>query len=570
MENLLGWVTEPSNAQIGETIKQLADQLVLINHTSSELTYDTRTPPKIKQQIKKPPKKESAVTEHSHPGVVEPVSNIDSTWEENTKKLNFYKIENKPTTEHGLSTWVLLNSQTVSPSITSTPKSTPKPTVKQKFEDNKNLTRTEIFNKITKPLFKKRPAPSTTKKPTTVTTPATTSTTEQKITKIKASILNEAINNKNKTINKKVQENENSSLSTTKLPTPSTTPSDNSLFSLEPKDDEVELLLTPPSKKNRRPSNTTKKKKNKTRRRRPAAAEKLSLSNSTKLAPKDKPIGTQIYNYLSREIMPTVGVGLVGLMVTAGLASYFLYPFTPVRRSYQVDRKDNKGSYYYNDEYTPGGITEEEAIGKVIAGMPTTYESQNYRNTFKGGQQTTNRKSNDFGLRRGQSEASVEAIYLTPSKKYDEQLYFANRRNEPDVYNSQFMHKDFVTEKTKSHSEVTPVVVPEHGPRHLPKSTTASDIEGRVHSRKRRNSDFDNEIFDHDEDIRRGRPESTTFATTVPSKPQNFLHTLRLLFEAQIKLGLEFLQKTSQAVAKYFSDVHSRFNEKSKEQPRAQ
>ncbi|KAK9870287.1 hypothetical protein WA026_006374 [Henosepilachna vigintioctopunctata] len=68
-------------------------------------------------------------------------------------------------------------------------------------------------------------------------------------------------------------------------------------------------------------------------------------------------------------MMPTIGVGLVGLMVTAGLASYFLYPFGAARRIYEVDRKDKGGSYSYNDIYS-GGIAEEEALGKVIAGMP--------------------------------------------------------------------------------------------------------------------------------------------------------------------------------------------------------
>ncbi|KAK5643481.1 hypothetical protein RI129_007326 [Pyrocoelia pectoralis] len=556
----------PTQAQIGETIKQLADQLIHINSNSTDTTLDTRTPPKVKQQIKKPPKKEQVTEEHSHPGVVEPVLNLDAAWEENTKKLNFYKLDTKFTTERGLSTWVLLNSQTVSPPTVSTTKSTPKPIIKQKFDDNRNLSRTEIFNKITKPLFKKRPATTTTKKPSASTT---TTTTEPKLTKIKASILNDAINNKNKTVNKNEPENNVNSSSTAKFPS-TTTPSDSLLLSIEPKDDEVELLLTPPSKKNRRPSNTTKKKKNKTRRRRPAM-DKSSLSNNTKLVQKEKPIGTQIYNYLSREIMPTVGVGLVGLMVTAGLASYFLYPFAPVRRSYQVDRKDKESTYFYNDEYTPGGITEEEAIGKVIAGMPTTLDSHTYRGNHKSGYQNVNRKSNEFGLRRGQSEASVEAIYLTPSKKYDNhQSYFSYRGKQPEIYNSQ----DYVTDRNKLHPEVTPLVVPEHGPRNLPKSTTTSDIvEMVVKARKRRSSDLDNDIFSNDdEDIRQTKPavvESATLTTTVPNKPQNFLHTLRILLESQIKIGLEFLEKTSMAIAKYFSNVHSRFNDKlSKEQPR--
>lgn len=62
-------------------------------------------------------------------------------------------------------------------------------------------------------------------------------------------------------------------------------------------------------------------------------------------------------------------------MVTAGLASYFLYPFGALRRSYDVDRKDKDGGYYYND-YTSGGVAEEDMIGKVIAGnVNNTYNN---------------------------------------------------------------------------------------------------------------------------------------------------------------------------------------------------
>ncbi|KAL7300005.1 hypothetical protein TKK_0007317 [Trichogramma kaykai] len=100
-----------------------------------------------------------------------------------------------------------------------------------------------------------------------------------------------------------------------------------------------------------------------------------------------KPFGTQIYNFLSREVMPSVGVmSLVGLGL--GLASYFLYPFGSVisRRNYEVEP-----NYKYNlDEYGGNyGLSEEEVLSKVYSGMtpnqhndkkyPTTSEkSQNY------------------------------------------------------------------------------------------------------------------------------------------------------------------------------------------------
>ncbi|XP_049535504.1 uncharacterized protein LOC125951042 [Anopheles darlingi] len=89
-----------------------------------------------------------------------------------------------------------------------------------------------------------------------------------------------------------------------------------------------------------------------------------------------KPVSTQIINYLSREVMPTVGVGLVGLVMAAGLASYFLgSPLGALRRS--DDRKDDL--YYSNyEEYAgPDGQNEEDVFGKLIAGMP---DRSYYRN----------------------------------------------------------------------------------------------------------------------------------------------------------------------------------------------
>lgn len=96
---------------------------------------------------------------------------------------------------------------------------------------------------------------------------------------------------------------------------------------------------------------------------------------------KDKPLTTKIYNYLAREVMPTVGVGLVGLTVAAGLATYFLGPFGALRRSYDI-ASDRKDDFYHNndDEYGGNGQSEEEVFGKVIAGMPA---NSPYRNSMK-------------------------------------------------------------------------------------------------------------------------------------------------------------------------------------------
>jgi hypothetical protein len=94
----------------------------------------------------------------------------------------------------------------------------------------------------------------------------------------------------------------------------------------------------------------------------------------------EKPITTQIYNYLAREVMPTVGVGLVGLVVTAGLATYFLGgPLGALRRSYDIASRRDDVVYDRSDEF--GNVqNEEEMFGKVIAGMP---ENSAYRNNIR-------------------------------------------------------------------------------------------------------------------------------------------------------------------------------------------
>ncbi|KYM92782.1 hypothetical protein ALC53_00719, partial [Atta colombica] len=98
-------------------------------------------------------------------------------------------------------------------------------------------------------------------------------------------------------------------------------------------------------------------------------------ANMTKTKKKQpqKAISTQIYNFLSREVMPSFGVmSLVGLGL--GLASYFLYPFggTITRRNYDVEP-----NYKYNmDEYGGNyGQSEEEMLSKVFQGM-TNYENK--------------------------------------------------------------------------------------------------------------------------------------------------------------------------------------------------
>ncbi|XP_032682932.1 uncharacterized protein LOC116849670 [Odontomachus brunneus] len=105
------------------------------------------------------------------------------------------------------------------------------------------------------------------------------------------------------------------------------------------------------------------------------APETKIATNTTKTKKKQpqKAISTQIYNFLSREVMPSFGVmSLVGLGL--GLASYFLYPFggTISRRNYEVEP-----NYKYNLEDYDGnyGQSEEEVLSKVFQGM-TNHEGK--------------------------------------------------------------------------------------------------------------------------------------------------------------------------------------------------
>lgn len=147
---------------------------------------------------------------------------------------------------------------------------------------------------------------------------------------------------------------------------------------IEPKDADFNL---PEDRSPGTESPKNKKRPNKNKRKNPPKNQKTG--NNNKLAAnkqKEKPMTTKIYNYLSREVMPTVGVGLVGLVVTAGLASYFFGPLGALRRSYDdaTDRRDDLDNMYAinSEEYAgPGGDgqNEEEIFGKFIAGMPANY-----------------------------------------------------------------------------------------------------------------------------------------------------------------------------------------------------
>lgn len=124
-----------------------------------------------------------------------------------------------------------------------------------------------------------------------------------------------------------------------------------------------------------------KKKKNKNKRKPVKASNDDAQSKideqSTKITP-GRPLSTRIYNYLAREVMPNVGVGLVGLMLTAGLAGLLLYsplggaaiPLVPLRRtdSHTHGHSHGHGSGYVPSE-TDNSQPEEQVFGQVLSGM---------------------------------------------------------------------------------------------------------------------------------------------------------------------------------------------------------
>lgn len=125
-----------------------------------------------------------------------------------------------------------------------------------------------------------------------------------------------------------------------------------------------------------------KKKKNKNKRRPVKTSNENAQSkideHNTKL-PSGRPLSTRIYNYLAREVMPNVGVGLVGLMLTAGLAGLLLYsplggaaiPLVPLRRNDpQVHgHSHGHGSGSYVPPETDNSQPEEQVFGQVLSGM---------------------------------------------------------------------------------------------------------------------------------------------------------------------------------------------------------
>nr|XP_031841636.1 uncharacterized protein LOC116430968 [Nomia melanderi] len=258
-------------------------------------------------------------------------------------------------------------------------------------------------------------------------------------------------------------------------------------------DSETPTSTTRPSSTTKRSRHSSKRKKNKSRRRKPSTTTTTTMvtplasstmetdlttvnpvaengiqeskiasdtkvstnATKTKKKPIQKPISTQIYNFLSREVMPSFGVmSLVGLGL--GLASYFLYPFggTIARRNYEVEPK-----YKYNlDEYGGNyGQSEEEVLSKVFQGMtnednkyPGVKDYDNYYQYqhFDGGydSQTTKKYDQRYSsspIYRPENTASVLKYRNTDFR-------YPDVSSTPNYYDNRPKHTEYVVGQSSS------------------------------------------------------------------------------------------------------------------------
>lgn len=428
---------------IGESIKMVTNQLLdNPSNTTVEtpIVTDTRIPPKLKNQINKHKLKtrnEDAEKpmENAHPGIAVPV-----TMEELEKEN---KHSESSTSNEGISTWILLSNPSGKDNVTSTePTKAEEPTKKPKPTSPKNKTKRPQTNKVSSG---KRPIIGSTNKSdlvaggsainenvynklkdtvlsnvqknkntstqkTTITTTTTTTTAspstvalttkKEPTTKAPSSVVQVKVTSKP---SKKKNKNKHKNATAR----PAIIDNDSALLPMEPKEQEIELEISTPPTTTKKPKRTSTRKKNKTKKRKTSkpkpetstAVSNVKTSNKTKSTKTKKPsvtsitgpITSQLYNYFSREVMPTVGVGALGLATLVGLAGYFLYPFsTPVRRTFEVDKKDD--IYRHNaEEYANegNGQAEEEMLGTVLAGMPA--HSKHKLNPYAGQTSHVNR-----------------------------------------------------------------------------------------------------------------------------------------------------------------------------------
>lgn len=320
----------------------------------------------------------------------------------------------KTTTDNGLSTWILLNnvaSSTTTPKTTTTPATTTKKITKKPQFQLKSTLKPTLKTTTIRPETKDKPSiirkNKNTKKPTP--SPTSVSTT--------LSILE----------TKPTKKPTTTTTTTTFRPTVEST----TFLILEPKDADFDLPQDrspgTTKKPKRKPliKGTNSKKKNQVK----VAGEKKPSKGP---GSNDKPLTTKIYNYLAREVMPTVGVGLVGLTVAAGLATYFLGPFGALRRSYD-NASDRKDDFYRNDdEYGGSGQSEEEVFGKVIAGMPANspYRNSMKYNAYHRNNQPLQRPSNSAGIRIVQAPPQHYRVRNSGYVQSHMPSYMSTKRND--------------------------------------------------------------------------------------------------------------------------------------------
>ncbi|XP_058452723.1 mucin-2-like [Malaya genurostris] len=438
-------------------------------------------------------------------GVAEPLSDEDYP-KELGKPVEQGSIKLQTTTpKEGLSTWVLLSG---SNSVTST-------------ESKK-----EIVNTTKKPYTSttRRPATTSGRKPVTTPRRRTTTNTrstpiisEEKkekinkfINRIKASSL-EGIKPKvdNSTLITKKPKKPIATTSTTTTPATTTTttttsttteltltesslgstssderPDDNALETstfliLEPKDALFDLPedrspTKVAKKKPIRKNGTATKKKNS--KKKPEEKDALGKPGDKGKPTKSKPMTTQIMNFLSREVMPTVGVGLVGLVITAGLASYFLgSPLTAaLRRSDETNRKDDVYFSNYEDYATTDGQNEEEVFGKLIAGMP---ERSYYRNNIRRRISQPARTGHQYGNYHVQSYSANKYPHINyrnrPAYAGTPEMYAMYNRNAQAKSHNEFYYNTPPSYQTKMSS---PAFTPTESPVYTTTSTTQTPL----------------------------------------------------------------------------------------------
>lgn len=395
-----------------ETLIQITDQLRQQQAIKSQ-TVQTAKVEVAKKPSAKSNQEEIIIYETSgHDGVAMPLTMEDI--EREMAQVEFQLQESTP--KEGISTWILLSGTETTPQPNSNTGKGPVYYVESdtEMESEKKVDKImKVKDDKEKPVVLPKRRPSTTPSPaakpkpkrttTATTTTTTTTTTEAPLTEAPKPAIKKVRPESRVNVKRPRRPTTTTTTTTTEEPEPveeeeiteepvEDSPESSTFLILEAKESEFDLPADRSPIQGKKKSNVTpkpkktKKKPDVKDKKKPGLEDMLEeivsgvtgankKPGKTPVKKVDKPVTTQIMNYLSREVMPTVGVGLVGLVAAAGIATYFLgNTFTPLRRS---DRTDE---IYYNnnEEYAgPDGQYEEEWFSKVIAGSPT------YRNNLR-------------------------------------------------------------------------------------------------------------------------------------------------------------------------------------------